>query len=679
MSYRDVLNRVLELFVPRTVDALRKARVVAHVQAINPPFKIVGWKGLEKVFATYAYVPWTIVLIPRENDEIEVALLIPMQALESGIARTIEALFRTKVLTRKELEELSVPLTALDEIKDTIVLCRWRDRSDEVFYWLPFIAEQLIEAWKGWSSLEPTPIPVIAVVYRDKLTEEQQNLMRLSSALKELALLTSKDKLDSSNITWLSPILVTLDRRLILNEFPSEAVEVAMRRIEFVKIPVIGYARVPQVDEEVLRKVTEIMRRYRGVPSAIGTVFRGVKGLRYGVENVLGAIPSEVKLRILKPSEVEAYNVAGFYKPLEKTIVVRKDLPAIAVLVHEVAHSLDYKHDLEPSKELKSNPRLMEQAQLVSLLIGVRDIKHLTKPTELWAQSVEAYVFQREWLRKNFPELYEFVDRWLNKIAPSLVELSKELELEPTPEALEKLEKLAENIPRELAPLLLKPLSKLSDREKELLLRWGLATYGERFLEDVARLDPLARTTIQWFENPLAVDIEGVDTPNVLPKAEQLAKKIFKVVALEHPELVEKHRKLLEEEPKSQTSRKVGKPSTTIDVVIEKVKEISPKLVPLLESALRKKPSQLTEAEKRVLVLAKLLINPQSIGTDTAFRSRRRVRNVESWLTETGVRGDIPGVDTPEMREFLKQLKKLLKQRKYREIEKLILGEAVVA
>ncbi len=117
--------------------------------------------------------------------------------------------------------------------------------------------------------------------------------------------------------------------------------------------------------------------------------------------------------------------------------------------------------------------------------------------------------------------------------------------------------------------------------------------------------------------------------------------------------------------------------ASTIEEVKAKLAEISPRLVELFESALRKKPSELTPEEKRVLVLAKLLINPLAIGVDIARESHRGVRSVESWLLGASGRGDIPGVDTPDMREFLKQLKKLLRQKKYREIEKLILGETV--
>ncbi len=121
-----------------------------------------------------------------------------------------------------------------------------------------------------------------------------------------------------------------------------------------------------------------------------------------------------------------------------------------------------------------------------------------------------------------------------------------------------------------------------------------------------------------------------------------------------------------------------GKKSLTIEDVARMIERISPRLAEIFRNAMKKSPRELTDVEKKVLILAKLLVNPQAIGVDIAWESHRRFSSLGNWLLSTA-RGDIPGLDTPDVKEFYKRLKKLVKQERWRDVEKLILGETVSA
>ncbi len=116
----------------------------------------------------------------------------------------------------------------------------------------------------------------------------------------------------------------------------------------------------------------------------------------------------------------------------------------------------------------------------------------------------------------------------------------------------------------------------------------------------------------------------------------------------------------------------------TLEDLTKRIEEISPRLAELFRKAISKSPRKLSEAEKRVLLLARILVNIQSIAADIPQRSLHGVRNIVAWILSRS-RGDIPGIDTPDARELYKKMKKLLKQKKYRELEKLVLGETVKA
>ncbi len=202
-----------------------------------------------------------------------------------------------------------------------------------------------------------------------------------------------------------------------------------------------------------------------------------------------------------------------------------------------------------------------------------------------------------------------------------------------------------------------------------------LEEYVERKLEDLLQNEELVESLLETLN--VYEDLNIKVNKRTLHRIINVAKKYLEK---QRKKRVTEQVSTAVPRPESEALAEARSADPRLLSIAKKIRVISPRLEQVFWSAVSKRrPSELTEAEKKVLILAKLLINPQSIGTDTAFESRRSVSNIVTWLLEKGVRGDIPGVDTPEMKEFLQQLRKLLKRRKYAEIEKLILETSVAA
>ncbi len=287
--------------------------------------------------------------------------------------------------------------------------------------------------------------------------------------------------------------------------------------------------------------------------------------------------------------------------------------------------------------------------------------------------------------RKLSPDLMPIASRIgldpseLVKLALTDIEVEKELANTIANKLINELENISSSVPRKL-------------RRVEELTRYIASSLEEaydRIVEDVARQlrNDIVRKAIEKgaFVSALK-SVLGLSRvapmSDVLERIESLSPSELESIVRRAKELASKLAKEFEsflatkyvQKERAKTLR-----STPLEEIVAKLSKISPRLVDLFEKAIRKKPSELTPAERRVLVLAKLLVNPQSIGVDTAFESHHAVKNIMTWVTSLGVRGDIPGVDTPDVKPFLREVKKLLKKQKYREIEKLVLGELVPA
>jgi len=138
-------------------------------------------------------------------------------------------------------------------------------------------------------------------------------------------------------------------------------------------------------------------------------------------------------------------------------------------------------------------------------------------------------------------------------------------------------------------------------------------------------------------------------------------------------EIMPEINKLVEETIKTSEKIVSRKPyAPEIHNIAAMLERISPKLKIVFIEALRKPINKLSKTDKKVLLLAKMLWNLHAVGTDISKVATHKLKSIEKWVIGS-VKGDLPGLDTPEMRQLYRELKKLLKSGDYKNIEKLIL------
>ena len=109
--------------------------------------------------------------------------------------------------------------------------------------------------------------------------------------------------------------------------------------------------------------------------------------------------------------------------------------------------------------------------------------------------------------------------------------------------------------------------------------------------------------------------------------------------------------------------------ASPVEEVVEKLRKISPVLAERFREVLNKRVDELTDSDKKLLILARYLLNPISAGRDIATGARRIAVYVKDWFEKRRYT-EIPGVDTPEMRQTYELIKKLYKKGKYDELLK---------
>jgi len=103
------------------------------------------------------------------------------------------------------------------------------------------------------------------------------------------------------------------------------------------------------------------------------------------------------------------------------------------------------------------------------------------------------------------------------------------------------------------------------------------------------------------------------------------------------------------------------------EIVLSRLRPYLPWIDQWFSLVLKKRPQELTKLDRALLLLLRMLVDmeilgsTQAIGTDIRFAGRRIARTVMQWMSDPR-RYELPGVDTPDMLPLYRKLKKLLRK-----------------